>query len=61
MESHSEEAPRKTSLFQAGTKMKNPTSGTLMGLLFFKPQANTYPMGNNPVSNSYFYFLNNLE
>lgn len=37
MESHSEEAPRKASLFQADTEMKNPTNGTPTRLHFFKP------------------------
>lgn len=53
MESHSEEAPRKAGLFQRGIEMKNPTSGTTTGWLFFKLQAaDTYPMGSYPESNA---------
>lgn len=57
MESHSEEALRKAGLFQGGTEMKNPTSGTLTGLLSFKLQpADTYPMGRCQIP--IFIFLN---
>uniref|UniRef100_A0A8C5JHD6 Transmembrane protein n=1 Tax=Junco hyemalis TaxID=40217 RepID=A0A8C5JHD6_JUNHY len=53
MERHSEEAPRKASLFKAGTEMKNPTSGTPTGLLFPKH----LPSGKLSTLKLVFFFL----